>query len=146
MADLTFNISKGTSAYYAGLPAASDAILIVPIENSGLETASTLKDYDTLSAALAGSSNEQTSNGTRKTAASVTVTIDDSNDRVDLDFADVTWTGLTGNALGQLWVVYDGDTGAGTDANILPLTAHDFAVTPDGSDVTASVANFARIS
>ena len=32
------------------------------------------------------------------------------------------------------------DTTAGTDANIVPLTMHDFVVTPDGSDITAQIA------
>jgi hypothetical protein len=27
----------------------------------------------------------------------------------------------------------------GTDANLVPLTQHDFAITPDGSDVTAVI-------
>ncbi len=34
---------------------------------------------------------------------------------------------------------YDGDTGTGTDANIIPLTSHVFAATPDGSDLTAQL-------
>lgn len=145
MADFVFNISKGKLAYYAGLPAAADALIMVPVESSGLETDSTLKDYDDLSTLLAGSTNEQTTAG-RKTISSVTVTVDDTNDRVDMDFADQTWTGLTGNAIGAVLVCYDNDTGAGTDSNIVPMTKHDFAITPDGSDVTLVVAaaGFAR--
>ena len=34
-------------------------------------------------------------------------------------------------------ICYDGDTGAGNDSNIIPLTFHDFVLTSDGSDVTA---------
>jgi hypothetical protein len=41
---------------------------------------------------------------------------------------------------------YDSDTTAGTDANIIPLTCHDFVITPDGSTVTALVTNFFRAS
>jgi hypothetical protein len=37
-------------------------------------------------------------------------------------------------------VCYDSDTAAGTDANIVPLTQHDFVLVPDGSDITASIA------
>jgi hypothetical protein len=40
----------------------------------------------------------------------------------------------------DLVIGYDNDTGSGTDANITPLTQHDFAVTPDGSDITAQIA------
>lgn len=29
---------------------------------------------------------------------------------------------------------------AGTDANIIPLTSHDFVLTPDGTNLTAQIA------
>ncbi len=145
MADFTFNISKGMGAYYASLPAANDALIVIPLEASGLEADATLKDYDNVSALLAGSTNEQTTAG-RKTVTSVSVTVDDTNDRVDIDIADQTWTGLTGNAIGALLIAYDVDTTGGNDTNLIPLTKHDWAITPDGSDVTATVANFLRIT
>ena len=144
MADFVFNIAMGKVSYYAGLPAANDALIAVLIETSGLEADATLKDYDTLSALLAGTSNEP-SGGTyaRKTLGSVTVTVDDTNDRVDVDCADPVWTALTttGNAAcSKLLICYDGDTTSGTDADIIPLTCHDFSFTPDGTDVTGTVA------
>lgn len=139
MADFVFNIAKGKVAYYSTLPATNDALIVVPIEATGLEADATLKDYDDLAALLAGTSNEQTTIG-RKTITSVTVTVDDTNDRVDIDFADPVWTAATGNALGALVICYDADTTAGTDANLIPLTKHDFAVTPNGTDLTGVVA------
>jgi len=145
MADFVFNIAKGKVKYYAELPAANDALVVIPLESSGLEADATLKDYDTVSALLAGTTNEQTTAG-RKTITSVTVTPDDTNDRLDLDFADQTWTALTGNAIGALLVAYDPDTTGGTDADLIPLTKHDWAITPDGSDVTATVNVFFRAS
>ncbi len=145
MADFVFNIAKGKVKYYAELPAANDALIVIPLESSGIEADSTLKDYDDVAALLAGTTNEQTTAG-RKTITSVTVTVDDTNDRVDIDFADQTWTALTGNAIGALLVAYDPDTTTGTDSTLVPLTKHDFAITPDGSDVTATVANFYRAS
>lgn len=145
MADLTFNIAKGKLAYYAGLPAANDALIIIPLEATGLEADATLKDYDDVAALIAGTTNEQTTMG-RKTVTSVTVTIDDVNDRVDIDIADQVWTAATGNALGALLIAYDPDTTTGTDSTLVPQTKHDFAVTPDGSDLTATVANYARIT
>jgi hypothetical protein len=75
--------------------------------------------------------------------ASITVTVDDTNNRVDIDMPDLTWTALTttGNApISRLLVNYDNDTGAGTDTNIRPCTYHDFVITPDGSDVVAVIA------
>lgn len=139
MADFVFNIALGRAAYYGTLPAASDALIIVPIETSGIEADGTLRDYDDLATLLAAANNEQSTMG-RKTVSSVTVTVDDTNNRVDLDIADQTWTAATGNAISAILVCYDPDTGAGTDSSIIPLTKHDATVTPDGSDITLSIA------
>lgn len=145
MANIVFNIALGRVAQYASLTAANDALIMVPIETTGIETDAVLRDYDTLSALLAAANNEQTTMG-RKTLASVTVTVNDTDNRVDIDAADVTWTAATGNAISALVICYDPDTTVGTDADLVPLTKHDFAITPDGSDVTATVADFFRAS
>jgi hypothetical protein len=139
MADTVFNIAKGKVAYYAGLPAANDALIAVPIETTGIETDAVLRDYDNLSVLLAASNNEQTTMG-RKTLASVTVTVDDTNDRVDVDCADITWTAATGNAISALVVCYDPDTTTGTDTDLIPLVKLDAVVTPAGGDITYQVA------
>lgn len=145
IANFAFNIALGTLKTKAELPAANDALIIVPIETTGIEADATLADYDDLAALLAGASNEQTTMG-RKTVTSVTVTVDDTNNRLDLDIADQTWTAATGNAISALLICYDPDTTGGTDSTVVPMTKHDFAVTPDGSDVTATVTNFARVT
>jgi len=145
VADFVFNIAKGRVAHYATLPAANDALVVIPIEASGVESDATLVDYDTVAAILAAANNEQSTMG-RKTITSVTVTVDDSNNRVDVDFDDVTWSAATGNAISDLLLAYDPDTTGGTDSDLIPLTWHDFAITPDGSDVTATVANVYRAS
>lgn len=135
MADIVFNIAKGKVAYYATLPAANDALIAVPIETSGIESDATLKDYDTLSAILAAANNEQTTMG-RKTLAGVTATVDDTNDWIDVDFTDPTWTAATGNPISAIVVCYDPDTTGGTDADLIPLTKHDAVATPAGGDIT----------
>lgn len=141
MANLVFNTSKGAVAYYAGLPATNDALIIIPIEASGVEADSAIRDYDDVAALLAAANNEQSTMG-RKTVTSVTVTVDDSADVVNVDIADQVWTAATGNATSDLLIAYDPDTTGGTDSTLRPLTWHDFAITPDGSDVTGTVANF----
>lgn len=138
MADFVFNIAKGRAAYYSTLPATNDALILVLLEATGIEADATLKDYDDLSSLLAGTSNEQTTMG-RKTITSATVTVNDTTDAVSVDIADQTWTAATGNATGKLLVCYDPDTTTGTDSTLIPLTAHDFAVTPDGNDVIAQI-------
>lgn len=149
MSSFVFNAAKGKIAEYAARVEANDptnsAFVVVLLASTGLESAATLKDLDTLTAVVAGTTNEATNtNYARKTLAngSLTITVDDSNDRVDVDFADQTWTAVANDgtgAIGALLVCYDSDTTAGTDANIIPLTYHDFAVTPDGSDITAQL-------
>lgn len=146
MANWISNIAKGRFAYYATLPAANDALIVVVLEAAGLEADATLKDYDTLAALLAGTTNEQTTMG-RKTATGVTVTVNDATDLVDVDTDDLTWVTATGNAVGALLVCYDPDTTGGTDADLIPLSKHDFTITPDGVNnvvATYGVNGFAR--
>jgi hypothetical protein len=145
VSDFVFNIAKGSVAYYATLPAANDALIVIPIESSGVEADATVIDYDTVAAILAATTNEQSTMG-RKTITSASVTVDDTNNRVDVDIADQVWTGATGNAISDLLIAYDPDTTGGTDADLIPLTWHDFSITPDGSDVTATISNFYRAS
>lgn len=145
MATITFNIALGKLAYYASLPAANDALVMVPLESSGLETDAVLRDKHDLAAVVAGTTNEQTTVG-RKTLASVTVTVDDTNDRVALDAADVTWTAPTGNAIGAVVIGYVPDTTAPSDSAVIPLTKHDLTWTPDGNTFVLAIADFFRAS
>lgn len=146
MADFVFNVAKGKVAQYCTnvdtSSPANSRLKLIPIESTSIEADSTMKDYDDLASLLAGTSNEQTTMG-RKTLTStdVTITVDDTNDRVDIDISDITWTAAGGNAISKLVIVYcpDGVT-PGADSTFIPLTAHDFSVTPDGSDVTAQIA------
>ncbi len=159
MADFVFNIAKGRVAeLYNRVDTddpANSALVIVLLATSGLEADATLKDLDTLSALVAGATNEATNTGyARKVLTQADLAAfaaDDTNDRVDLDIPDQTWTGVANDgtgAISKLVVCYDNDTTGGTDANIIPLVCLDFAVTPDGSDITAQInaAGFFRAS
>ena len=147
MADLVFNIAKGKVAEYAARVNANDptnsALIVVAINTTA--TDATLRDLDTLAAIEADANTAEVTNTgyARKVltdAGGITVTVDDTNDRVDVDIPDQTWTAVaSGTAWTDLVICYDADTTAGTDANIVPLTLHDFAVTPDGSDLTAQI-------
>lgn len=149
MADFVFNIAKGKVAEYAARVNANDptnsALIIVVIDANG-DTDATMRDRDDLGALLGGTANEVTNtNYARKTldnTAGITITVDDTNDRTDVDIADQTWTAVAaGTAWTDLLVCYDPDTTGGADSAIIPLTLHDFAVTPDGSDITAQIAS-----
>jgi hypothetical protein len=153
MADFIFNVAKGKIAHYAGLPATNDALKMVALK-SGFDTAATLKDYDTLGALLAGANNTEcdATNYARQTLTSVTVTVDDTNDRVDCDADDfsIDSFGGTTDVTDAIWLlVYDPDTTASDDDNIIPLVAFvDETFTTDGSDYTFSfnASGFARAS
>lgn len=150
MADWVANIALGKIAYYATLPAASDALILVLLQSTGLEADATLRDYDDLASLLAASNDECTAtNYARKSITSVTVTVDDTNNRVDLDFADQTFVALGGasnNTLAKALVCYDGDTAAGTDSAIIPLAAFDVSAVTDGNDllIQLNASGFAR--
>lgn len=140
MADFVFNIAKGRAAYYATLPATNDALIVIPLETTGLEAEATLKDYTDVLALLAGTTNEQTTMGRKTVSASVTVTVNNTTDLVDVDMPDQVWTAATGNAISKLLIAYDPDTTTGTDSTLIPLVALDCVMTPDGSDFTAQLA------
>lgn len=155
MANFTFNIALGRVAELYNRVDTNDpansALIILILATSGIESDATLKDVDTVTALVAGTTNEVTNSGyARKVLTDsdiVAFAPDDTNDRVDLDVPDQTWTGVAaGDGWNDLVFGYDGDTTGGTDANIVPLTQHDFVVTPDGSDITAAIANFFRAS
>jgi hypothetical protein len=151
MADFVYNIVKGRVAeLYNRIDLndpANSAFVIAVLATSGIETDAVLKDKDDLAAVVSGTTNEVTNAGyARKTLTDADLAAfapDDTNDRVDLDVADQTWTGDGWN---DVLFTYDSDTTAGTDANIVPCTQHDFVVTPDGSDITAQVTVFFRAS
>lgn len=150
MADFVFNVAKGRVAEFYNRVDSNDpansALIIVAILTTGIESDATLRDYALLSTLLAAANDEATNSGyARKVLTDSDIgalTIDNTNDRVDVDIPDQTWTAVAASpgAWSKLLVCYDNDTTGGTDANIIPLTAHDFVVTPDGSDITAQIA------
>lgn len=149
MADFVFNIAKGRVAELYNRvdlnDPANSVLVIAVLATAGIETDAVLKDVDTLTALVAGTTNEVTNAGyARKvlTDADIVAFVpDDVNDRVDLDIPDQTWTAVAaGDGFNDFVVLYDSDSTGGTDANIVPLTLHDFVVVPDGSDITAQIA------
>lgn len=151
MADFVYNQAKGKFAEWAARVNANDptnSVLVIELVAS-TATDATLKDLDTFAQIESDANTAELTSGTnanyvRKVlsdASSITVTIDDTNDRTDVDCPDQTWTALgAGTAITDGVVGYDSDSTGGTDANIVPGTQHDFAITPDGSDVTATIA------
>jgi len=157
MADFVFNIAKGRVAEFANRVKSNDpansALVVVVLATSGLESDATLLDKDTLADVVSGTTNEVTNTNYARivlTDADLSaIAADDTNDRMDIDIPDPAWTSVAaGDGWSKILICYDSDTTGGTDANIIPLTCHDFVVTPDGSNITAQVpaAGFYRAS
>jgi len=107
-----------------------------------------------------------TSGYKRQLLTSITGTVSNTTDDYITDAADAVWGGASaiaaGTAITKLAVCFvpcvggtlvtnsgntgqqPGGTGMSTDANIIPLSVHDFAITPDGSDITAAITNILR--
>ncbi|GAA0719908.1 hypothetical protein Drose_06205 [Dactylosporangium roseum] len=157
MADFVYNISKGRVAEYANRINTNDpanSVFVIGLINTSA-TDATLRDLDDFAAIEADANTAELTSGSnanyaRKVitdASGMTITVDDTNDRVDVDIADQTWTALgAGTAVTDLVIGYDSDSTTGTDSAIRPCTQHDFAVTPDSSDATAQINVFYRAS
>lgn len=147
MANQVMNFARGKIGYYAadalGLSPANSRLTIVVLEAN--EADDTLNNYDDLGTLLGQAGNtEATSTGYSRfehAAANVTSSVDDTaNTAKAVIDTDDTWSSVS-QAASESWtkllINYDDDNAAGTDANIVPLTHHDFAVTPNGGDITA---------
>ncbi len=136
MADFTYNVGLGKVAEKA---ADGATLKLLVLKAAGADA--TLKRLDTVAAVLAeGSTTEADfTDYARKTLASVTVTVDDAGDAVEVDAADVVFTaagGATNNTATDVVIYEDVD---GTDANAIPLVQLDAGFTTDGNDVTLQV-------
>ena len=148
MADGVFNVAKGRVNEFVTRVDANDptdsGLTLVLFQVS--EADATLEDYDDLAALIAGSNTEATfTNYARIDLSDTDVTAptpDDTNNWQTADFADQTWTaagGATNNTLTKLIVCYNPAISSDVDANIIPMTHHDFVATTDGNDLIAQI-------
>lgn len=150
MSDFVFNIAKGKIKFYGELSGTNDALIAVLLKSAGLVADSVLIDIDDLATILSGASDEADfTNYARQTLTNVTVTVDDTNDRLDIDCDDISIAsagGASNNTLGKLIICYDPDTTSGTDSTLVPVSAHDITTTTDGSSITYTIPSlgFAR--
>lgn len=148
MAEFVFNIAKGRVVELynrVDLNDPANAVLVITVWNATATDAAMIDADD--HAALEAVTNVTEVNNTNYARRILTDTDlvafapDDVNDRVDLDIPDQTWTAVAaGSDWTDLTISYDSDSTLGTDANIVPCTLHDFVVTPNGGDITASIA------
>lgn len=147
MADYVFNIAKGRGGEFFfrvknGDPAAS-RLYLIPMQTDVAQA--TAEDVDDFAALItAGAAERTTGNWNRKTIAAADITAlapDDTNNRFDYDMADQVWSpGPTaGNDVVSLILCY-ASVASPTNAQLTPISHHDFAVTTDGTVVTAVIA------
>lgn len=134
MSQFQFNVSLGREVELYNRVVANDpansALIMAVLAEAGLESDAALKDKDTLAAVVAGTTNEVTNtNYARKVLTNVELsayTVDDTSDRIVLFIPAQTFsTILAGDVWAKVVIAYDADTTAGTDSDIIPITAHD---------------------
>lgn len=142
-----FNIAKGRVAELYNRVKTNDpsASALVAVAVNTAASDATLRDLDTLAAVLAdGDTDELNNSGYSRVVLTdsdlASMSPDDTNDRMtltlpELDFGEVD----AGMDATNIIIGYDGNTGSGTDADIIPLTCHAYAVSPNGGDMTATV-------
>lgn len=144
MADFEFNIAKGRTIELVNRVDSNDpaaaCLYIIPIDAGAISDA-VYKDCDDFAAVIAAGATERSSSGwNRKTLTDADIALaapDDASDGRAADFADPQWTPTAG-AVTDLVVCYSA-VASPTDSQLVPLTMHDFAITPDGSVVTGNV-------
>lgn len=154
MANYAFNIAKGRAVELYNRVASNDpansAFILIPLSAQGTEAEA--QDYDTVTAVLGGTSDEQTGGGwVRKTLTDAQLAAfpapNDTDNRYDIQVPAVTWTApAAASNTTALLIAYDSDTTGGTDANLLPVASYTFAVTADGNDVVLQLGDFIRSS
>lgn len=152
MADIVFNVAKGrvnefTRRVDSNDPANS-AFVVVLLKT--VEADAALRDYATLGALLGaggGATNVEAdfTNYARKVLTDADIsapTVDNAADEQWSDIPDLVYTaagGASNNTLVKAVICYDPDSTGGTDADLIPMTAHDVSATTDGNDLTLTI-------
>jgi hypothetical protein len=155
IANFAFNISKGRAVELYNRVESNDpstsALIAIPLSLSGTEAQG--QDIDDMAALEADANFAERTSGSwvRKTWTDTELAAfpspDDGNNRYDISVPSTTWTTpAAGNNTTGLVIVYDANTGAGTDSNLQLVSHHDFAVTTDGNDVVLNAGVFYRAS
>lgn len=114
----------------------------------GLDTAAEVADIDTVAGMVtAGATICTATNYVAKNLSRTNATEDDTNDRVNMDAADVVWTALGGATNNTLYGLYVYDATTDTNDTTRLLMSIDWYVTPittNGGDFTYAIADLYR--
>jgi hypothetical protein len=136
VSDIVLNIAKGGASEKVRVDPTKVGMLLLKVAESD----ALLRTRATVTAILANNTEADFTNYARKTGLTAALTVDNTNNWEQITLPNQTWTsagGATNNTLAKLVVFYDA---GGTDATRIPLTAQDFIVTTDSSDLTAQIA------
>lgn len=143
----SFDISKDQIGYYwslvnanAGAAGTGPGLIIVLFKSAALQADSAMADNATLAAIKASNTEADFTNYVRKTVQGTTATLtrDTTADQVVLSLPDQTWVaagGAANNTLGKSIICYKPLLQSSTDAQCIPLLAHDLSATTDGNDL-----------
>lgn len=131
-----------------GDPAAA-RLYLIPVA-AGATTDASLLDCADFAAMVTAGLTERTANGwNRKTLAAADLTAlspNNTNDRMDLDIPDQSWTPTTpADTVSDLVLCYASVT-TPTNSQLLPIYVGDWVITPSGAVETATWTNFAQAS
>ena len=157
MASLIFNESKGRGVqFYKNVKEnspANSALVVVALKLAVADA--TMKDFANLSLLLADAGNTECdfTNYARKILTDTDIPADpgadNANDWYEVDLNDLVYAaagGALNNTLVKIVICYDGDTAAGNDTDLIPISAADFSVNPttDGTTLTIQSSGFFR--
>lgn len=110
--------------------------------------AATGRDHNTLDTALTAGTEADCTGYSRQQLTSPTVTEDDTNDRADVDYADISWGALGGASncqLSQLVIYKEGANDAAREV-LAYIGGSSLPITTNGSAVTSAITNLFRLS
>jgi hypothetical protein len=145
VADFTFNVALGRVAELQDRVKLNDppnsGLVVVPVDATGVADGA-MKDCANLAAVIGLGVVDRSGTGgwTRKvltdTHLPAVTQVNHGTDKAEPDIPDQVWVpGPTTGNVTDILLCYDADTTSGTDADILPMTCHDFVVAPNGTDV-----------
>jgi len=142
-----FNIAKGRFAEFYNRVKNNDpsaSALVAVVVNTAASDA-TLKDLDTLADVLADSDTDELNNSGYSRVVLTDSDLDPLSPDDSGDFMKITVPTLNfgeveaGMDATNIIIGYDANTGSGTDADIIPVSCHEYAVSPNGTEMTATV-------
>lgn len=144
MANFVYNVGK-TGIFNGTIDMVNDTINVLLVNSSYVAN----KDHDFVNDVTGGEITA--TNYVRKTLTGGAITIDNANDRSDLDYADVSWTALGGAANDTIdaLVVFKQVT---NDADSIPIIYIDTSTgspslpyTTNGGDLTININDILRL-